>query len=92
MTAAKKAQPRKITVSKQPLALKPVEVASAMGAARSGWLKTGDGAWSGWVVRKQDEVELRVEEVSVGWQVTDLEGHNIATGRELVDVLKKVLK
>jgi hypothetical protein len=91
MTAAKKAAPRKITVSKQPLALMPVEVASAAGAARSGWLKTGNGAWAGWVVDK-NEKEFAVEEVSVGWQVTDEDGHNVATGRELLDVLKKVLQ
>jgi hypothetical protein len=94
MTAPKKTQPRKLTVSKQPLSLMPVEVASAAGAARSGWLKTGNGAWAGWVIKKTDdgEQELTVEEVSVGWQVTDEDGHNVATGRELLDVLKKVLK
>jgi len=83
---------QQLKVSKQPLALKPVEVASALGAQRSGWLKTGDGPWSGWVVRKQDGKELAVEEVSTGWQVTDETGANVATGRELIDVLKKVLK
>jgi hypothetical protein len=83
---------QQLKVSKQPLALKPVEIASALGAQRSGWLKTGDGPWSGWVVRKQDGKELAVEEVSVGWQVTDEDGRNVASGRELIDVLKKVLK
>jgi len=99
MTAAKPTgtskprKPRTLTVSQQSPSLMPVEVASAAGAARSGWIRTGDGPWVGWVIKKKDdvEVELAVEEVAAGWQVTDEDGHNVASGRELLTVLKKVL-
>jgi len=76
--------------SKKDGTFKPVDIASAAGAKSSGWLKTGDGPWSGTVTDVRGQHYEVVELAGGTWRVVDEDGE-IINGRTLAQALKVAL-
>jgi len=73
-----------------PAPLKPVDVASAAGARSSGWLKLGNGQWSGTVTDERGGSYEVIELAGGTWRVVDEDGE-IINGRTLEQALKVAL-
>jgi hypothetical protein len=73
-----------------PAPLDPVTVASKAGARSSGWLKLGDGRWTGTVTDVREEHYEVVEMPTGSWRVIDEDGE-IVNAPSLERVLKAAL-
>jgi hypothetical protein len=65
-----------------------VELASAAGAARSGWHRVGTGPWYGTVVDK-DGVEWELEQLSSTWRATSSTSA-VSSARTIELLLKEI--
>jgi len=82
---------------KLPAGFDPMAAARAAGARRQGWLKLGDGMWTGDIWRAggagngNGDPDLVVEELPTSWKVTDVYAGRELKGRDLEALLRKAL-